>query len=133
MGFQIRRYAAAAAAAAGALAVGAVALPAGSMGWEPVTYGLTVSPEHLLPGTVSTQQPVRIVTTTVGQDGRPVISVREATSKESAASLVENGQAATDVVSVEVDAPMYALGIPAGSDSYRSQQWDFAKLNTAEA
>ncbi len=133
MGFQIRRYAAAAAAAAGALAVGAIALPAGSGGWEPVTYGLTVSPEHLLPATVSTQQPVRIVTTTVGQDGRPVISVREATSKESATSLVEDGQAATDVVSVEVDAPMYALGIPAGSDSYRSRQWDLAKLNIAEA
>jgi type VII secretion-associated serine protease mycosin len=128
---QIRRYAVT--AAAGALAIGALALPTGSAGWEPVTYGLTASPEQLLPATVSAEKPARIVTTTVGKDGRPVISVRAATTRESAAALVEDGQAAANAVSVEVDAPMYAIGVPAGSDPNRGQQWDFAKLNVSAA
>ncbi|MBG0560164.1 S8 family peptidase [Actinoplanes aureus] len=133
MKVQIRRYAVATAAIGALAAVGAFALPTGSAGWEPVTYGLTASPEQLLPATVSAEKPARVVTTTIGEDGKPVITVKEATDKASAAKLVEDGQGAEDAVSVEVDAKMYALGIPTGSDPSRSQQWDFSKLKIAEA
>lgn len=117
--------------AAGALAAaGTMSTPAG---WAPVTYGLTESPEQLLPATVSADQPARVVTTTVDRTGRPVVSVQEAATRTNAAELIRDGQAAKDAVSVEVDAPVYALGIPAGPDSLRGQQWDFAKLKIAEA
>ncbi len=132
MKVQIRRYATATATVALA-AIGVLALPAGSADWQPVTYGLTAEPEQLLPATVSAARPARIVTTTVGADGKPVISVREATDLRSAAELVKDGQRTENAVSVEADAPMYALGIPTGSDPNRGRQWDFAKLRVAEA
>jgi serine protease len=130
---QIRRYVVAAAAAGAFAAIGAVALPTGSAGWEPVTYGLTAGPEQLLPATVSADHPARIVTTTVGRDGRPVVTVEEATDRQSAAQLVEDGQNTDDAVSVEVDAPMHAYGIPTGSDPNRPQQWSLTKLKADEA
>ncbi|MFC7531733.1 S8 family serine peptidase [Actinoplanes sp. GCM10030250] len=133
MKVQIRRFAMGAVAASAIAAVGVFALPTGSVGWEPVTYGLTAGPEQLLPATVSAEQPARVVVTTVGKDGKPVISVKEATDMASAAELVKDGQNAEDAVSVEVDATMYALGVPTGSDPSRGQQWDFAKLKVADA
>jgi serine protease len=121
-------------AAVGALAaLGAVALPTGAAEWTPVTHGLTAGPEDLLPATVSAAEPARIVTTTVGRDGRPVISVKEATDRQSAARYVHDGRQTADAVSVEVDAPMYALGVPSGPDPYRARQWSVTKLNVAEA
>ncbi|MEU4424082.1 peptidase S8, partial [Actinoplanes sp. NPDC024001] len=92
MKVQIRRFAIGATAIGAFAAVGAVALPTGTTGWEPVTYGLTASPEALLPATVSEAAPARVVTTTIGEDGKPVISVREATDRETAKQLVEDGQ-----------------------------------------
>ena len=133
MKVEMRRYAVGAAAVCALAAVGAVALPAGTADWKPVTYGLTALPEQLLPAVVSVEEPARIVTTTVSNDGRPVVSVDVATDKPAAARLVAAGQHADGAVSVEVDAPMYALGVPSGSDTYRSRQWDFAKLKVAEA
>jgi subtilisin family serine protease len=32
-----------------------------------------------------------------------------------------------------MDAPVHALGVPSGSDPYRSQQWDFTKIRVADA
>ncbi|MEU4163342.1 S8 family serine peptidase [Actinoplanes sp. NPDC026670] len=133
MKVQIRRYVIAAAAAGVFTAIGAVALPTGSAGWEPVTYGLTTSPDQLLPATVSADKPARVVTTTVGADGRPVVTVKEATDKQAATRLVEDGQRTDDAVSVEVDAPMYAYDAPTGTDPSRTQQWSLTTLKADEA
>ncbi|BEL03555.1 hypothetical protein Q0Z83_017460 [Actinoplanes sichuanensis] len=133
MKVQIRRYVIAAAAAGAFTAIGAVALPTGSAGWEPVTYGLTATPDQLLPATVSADRPARVVTTTVGRDGRPVVTVKEATDKPSAARLVQDAQHTDDAVSVEVDAPMYAYEAPTGTDPNRAQQWSLTKLKADDA
>ncbi|WP_250033358.1 S8 family peptidase [Paractinoplanes maris] len=132
----LRRY------AIGALAVGAVAggaaiaLPAtvtSASEWQPATYNLTETPEQILPTTVSTQAPVRVVTTSLDASGKPVIKVTTATSKTAAAKAVKAGQSATNAVGVELDAVTTALDVPTGSDTYRSQQWDFSKISTASA
>ncbi|MET0417219.1 MAG: S8 family serine peptidase [Actinoplanes sp.] len=132
----LRRY------AVGALAIGAiaggitVALPANvtaAMEWRPATYGLTETPEQLLPTTVSTEQPVRVVSTTVDSDGKPVIKVETVTNKAAAAKAVKKAQTAENAVGVELDAVVTATDIPAGSDPYRSQQWDFSKISVAKA
>ncbi|WP_430779993.1 S8 family serine peptidase [Actinoplanes sp. G11-F43] len=71
---------------------------------------------------------VRVVTTTLDGDGRPVFTVAEVTER-----AVPSMRRAAGVVDVEVDAPMYALGVPTGSDPYRAQQWSLARLRTTEA
>jgi serine protease len=129
---QIRRSVAAAAVGAFA-AIGAVALPAGSAGWEPVTYGLTATPDQLLPAVVSADRPARVVTTTVGRDGRPAVTVTEAIDRRTAARLIEDGQDTDDAVSVEVDAPVHAYGTPTGADPHRAQQWNLTRLKVDEA
>ncbi|SDT79104.1 S8 family peptidase [Actinoplanes derwentensis] len=134
MRVQLLRYAAG--AVAGGLlaaAAGAFVLPAGNAGWRPVTYGLTQSPEELLPATVTAAQPARVVSTTIDADGRPVVTVQEATDKSTATALVKAAQQAEGAVSVEMDAPVHALGAPIGSDPYRSQQWDLTKMRVADA
>ena len=124
----LRRY------ALGALAVGAVAgasafaLPGATSHWQPTTYGLTESPAQLLPATVSTADPVRVVGTTL-EAGRPVVTVHTATDKQAATSLVKQAQQAKDAIGVEVDAPVTALA----DDPYRTQQWDLAKMNVPAA
>ncbi|MEU4557986.1 S8 family serine peptidase [Actinoplanes sp. NPDC023936] len=147
MKVQLRRYAAGAVAAGALAAVGVVALPAGTNDFVPVTYGLaeapeqivpvtyglTEAPEQIVPATVSTTRPARVVSTTIDEEGRPVVTVEEATSKKAAVKLVKKAQQAENAVGVEVDAPVHALGIPTGSDPYRSQQWDFTKMNVANA
>ena len=133
MKVQLRRYAAGAITAGALAAVGVVVLPTGSHDWTPVTYGLTVSPEQLLPATVSEAQPARILSTTLDADGRPVVTVQEATDKATATELVEKAQNADNAVSVEMDAPVHALGVPSGSDPFRAQQWDLAKMNVPAA
>ncbi|GIE80719.1 hypothetical protein Aph02nite_66690 [Actinoplanes philippinensis] len=133
MKVQFRKYVVAAATVGAFAAIGAMALPTGSAGWEPVTYGLTAAPEQLLPATVSADRPARVVTTTVGKDGRPVVSVKEATDRQSAVRLVEDGQSTDDAVSVEVDAQAYAYGVPTGTDPSRAQQWDLTKLKADQA
>ncbi|MFC7534722.1 S8 family peptidase [Actinoplanes sp. GCM10030250] len=133
MKVRLRRYAAGAVAAGALAAAGVFVMPSGTAGWEPVTYGLTQSPEQLLPETVTETKPARIVTTTVDRKGRPVVTVKEATNRKAATRLVKEAQKTEDAVSVELDFPVHALGVPTGSDTYRSQQWDFAKLKIAEA
>jgi serine protease len=125
--------------AVGALAIGAIAggaalcLPGSEPTWQPVTYGLTATPAQLLPPTVSTAQPVRVVSTALDQEGRPVVTVHTATDKTSAAELVEQGQQARNAVGVELDATMTAADVPAGTDPYRTQQWDLSKIRVGDA
>ncbi|MEV6301470.1 S8 family peptidase [Actinoplanes sp. NPDC051861] len=130
---QIRRFAVGAATAGVLAGVGVFALPTGTAGWQPVTYGLTTSAEQMLPATVSEAQPARVVTTTIDEDGRPVVKVEQATDRQSATSLVEDAQRAKNAVSVELDATAYALDVPSGSDPQRAKQWDLAKLRVDEA
>src|SRR5690242_8923447 len=114
----LRRY------AIGALAVGAVAgasalaLPGTTAGWEPVRSGLTASPADLLPATVSATDPVRVVSTTLDEAGRPVVTVHTATDKAAAAAIVKKAQKAANAIDVEVDAPVSALADD--TDTYRS-------------
>ncbi|MEV6847876.1 S8 family peptidase [Actinoplanes sp. NPDC051411] len=129
----LRRY------AVGALALGAVAggtalgLHATAPTWQPVTYGLHETPAQLLPATVSTAHPVRVVSTKLGQAGRPVVSVHTATDRSTAAKLVKQGQSASRAVGVELDAVVSAAAVPTGSDPYRGQQWDLAKVGAGDA
>jgi serine protease len=125
---------AAGAVAAGVLAaVGVYALPTGSAGWQPITYGLTQAPETLLPPVVSKTRPARVVSTTVGEDGKPVVRVKEASDKAAAVALIKGGQQADGAVSVEIDSPVHALGVPSGPDPFRSRQWSLATMRVAEA
>ncbi|BEL12332.1 hypothetical protein Q0Z83_105230 [Actinoplanes sichuanensis] len=133
MKVQLLRYVAGAVTAGALAAVGVYALPTGSSEWTPVTYGLTQDADEILPAVVSKAQPARVVSTTLDEDGRPVVTVKEATDKASAAKLVQDAQKADGAVSVEMDAPVHALGVPSGSDPYRSQQWDFTKIRVADA
>ncbi|SNY65729.1 S8 family peptidase [Paractinoplanes atraurantiacus] len=145
----LRRY------AVGALAIGAVAggaavaLPGAGTGpaaggaavalpgtgtapaeeWQPAPYGLSATPAQLLPSAVSTREPVRVVSTTLDKDGRPVVKVRTATDKAAAAELVKQAQKADNALGVEVDAPVEALA----DDPYKSMQWDLPKINTSAA
>ncbi|GAA1597050.1 S8 family peptidase [Actinoplanes couchii] len=107
---------------------GGQADPAAGQGAR-VSYGLSTSPEEMLPAVVSEEQPARVVSTVLDADGRPVITVAEATDRDSAIALVTSAQQVEGTVSVEMDAPVYALG----SDPYRPQQWDFAKMRVSDA
>ncbi|WP_433791304.1 S8 family peptidase [Actinoplanes sp. CA-252034] len=133
MKVQIRNYAVGAVAAGALAAVGVLALPNGSADWAPVTYGLTAAAETIVPATVTEAQPARVVSTTIDSDGRPVVTVKEATDKASAIKLVEAAQQTDGAVGVEMDAPVYALGAPTGSDPQRAQQWGIPKIRTVEA
>jgi subtilisin family serine protease len=129
----LRRY------AFGALALGAVAggtafgLHETGPSWQPVTYGLHETPAQLLPATVSTAQPVRVVSTKLDQAGRPVVSVHTATDKSAAVKLIKQGQTASHAVGVELDAVVSATAVPSGSDPFRTQQWDLAKMSVGDA
>jgi serine protease len=114
-------------------AIGAFALPTGSTGWQPITYGLTQDPETLLPAVVSEAQPARVVSTTVDEDGKPVVRVNEATDKGAAVKLIKDGQQADGAAGVEIDSPVHALGAPTGPDPFRSRQWSLAAIRVAEA
>lgn len=129
----LRRY------AFGALALGAVAggtalgLHATAPAWEPVTYGLHETPAQLLPANVSTAHPVRVVSTRLDATGHPVVSVHTATDRTTAAKLVKQAQKADRAVGVELDAVVSATAVPSGSDPYRGQQWDLAKVSASDA
>ncbi|GAA2895175.1 hypothetical protein Acy02nite_39600 [Actinoplanes cyaneus] len=129
----LRRYAVGAVATAALAGVAAFALPAGTADWTPVTYGLTESADRLLPPTVSAEKPARVVSTTVGKDGKPVVTVKTATDRKSAAALVEKAQKAENAVGVELDAKAVALEAPAGTDLYRGQQWDLTAMRATDA
>jgi subtilisin family serine protease len=97
--------------------------------WLPITRNLAMSPERLLPRTVSPSNPVRVLSTHLDRDGRPVVTVRTATNRAAAAALVNEGQQAPGAIGVELDAPVSA----ASNDSLRSLQWDLDRLRTDEA
>ncbi|MEV6301465.1 S8 family peptidase [Actinoplanes sp. NPDC051861] len=105
-----------------AAAMGAFALPTGSQAFAPVSHGVA------LPAVVSAAQPVRVVTTTRDATGRPVVSVRTATTKARAADLVAIAAAAAGTTSVQVDVPVRAL-----SDPYREDQWDLDTMGVDTA
>ncbi|WP_328460510.1 S8 family peptidase [Actinoplanes sp. NBC_00393] len=124
-----RGYIAGALAALTVAGVGALALPAGTADWAPVTYGLSASPDEMLPAVISPARPARVVSTTLDLDGRPVVTVQEATDRDDAAGLVRTAQQARNAVGVEVDAVVEA----AGSDPQRSAQWDLDTMRVPEA
>src|SRR4051794_33377588 len=96
----LRRY------ALGALAVGTIAggaavpLPGAQPGCPPMAFGLDRTPAQLLPATVSSAHPVRVVTTTL-EHGRPVATVRTATDPATAQALVARGQKTANVLGVQ--------------------------------
>jgi type VII secretion-associated serine protease mycosin len=133
----LRRYAAGA-LTLGALAGGAAAagMHAGEAAWRPAKYNLTASPAQLLPVNVSTDSPVRVVSTALDRSGRPVVTTRTATTKKTAADEIRAAQNVKNAVGVEIDARMTALQATApttGADPMRAQQWDFAKINAQKA
>ena len=117
-------------AAVGAMAAGVIAGGAavGLPGPAPSAH-----PEALLPTTISPTQPVRVVSTTVDDEGRPRVTVSTATDRPAAAHLVRQGLSAANAVGVEVDAPMSALAVPAGTDPYRGKQWNLDRIGAAGA
>jgi serine protease len=125
--------------AIGSLAVGviaggtALALPGVTASWQPVRYGLSASPAQLLPADVSSAHPVRVVGMRLDAAGRPVVTVRTATDRTTAVSLVKDAQKAKNAVGVEVDATVTAIGVPTGSDPSRGQQWDLTKIKATDA
>src|SRR5215213_6952912 len=125
--------------AVGALAAGvvaaALAVPFWSAtdSWTPVTRGLSATPDEILPATISPAQPVRVVSTAIDEDGRPVVTTRTATGRADAEKLVRSGQTAKNAVAVELDAEARTVGVPTGSDPYRGSQWDLAKIQAPGA
>ncbi|WP_203828213.1 S8 family peptidase [Actinoplanes palleronii] len=119
--------------AAALATVGALVLPIGGPGWEPISYALAASPEQVLPAEVSAAKPARVVSTTLDADGRPVITVREAHDRVTAARLVVQAQQAANALGVEIDGMVHALEAPGGSDPYRSKQWDLATTHVPAA
>ncbi len=132
----LRRSAMGAAAIGVVAGVAAIALPANTTAafeWRPATYNLSEPAAELLPATVSAAEPVRVVTTSLDANGKPVVKVTTATTKAKAASAVKAGQTAKDAVGVELDAVVTATDVTTGTDTYRSQQWDFTKIRVADA
>jgi serine protease len=129
----LRRY------AAGALTVGAIAggaalgLPTqAAADWQPVVSGLSESAQQMLPATVSTAKPVRVVSTSISK-GKPVVKVTTATDRTTAAQLVKAAQKTKGAIGVELDSVVTALDVPTGTDPYRGQQWDLSKIREADA
>jgi serine protease len=134
MRMPLRRYAISALVVGAVAGATAIALPQnGTPGWKPVSYGLTASPADLLPTHVSAVEPVRVVSTTVDGKGRPVVTTRTATDRESAAKLITDGQKAKNAVGVELDSVITISDVPTGADPYRSRQWDLSKMRVASA
>jgi type VII secretion-associated serine protease mycosin len=129
----LRRYALGA-VAAGTVAAAALVVPfAGAASWTPVTFGLVEDPGTMLPATVSVADPVSVVSTVLDSTGRPVVTVRTATDRASAERLVRDGQEASQAVGVELDATVSVADVLTGTDTYRSSQWDLAKISVPAA
>ncbi|GAA2583618.1 hypothetical protein GCM10010435_71760 [Winogradskya consettensis] len=76
-------------------------------------------------------RPTRVVSTTFDDAGRPVITTRTATSQAAALRYVREGRQGP--ATVELDTRVTVEDVPAGSDPYRGDQWDFAKIGVAQA
>jgi type VII secretion-associated serine protease mycosin len=133
MSRQLRRTVVGALAAGTAAAALVVPLTTQGAAWTPVSRGLDTEPAAMLPATVTAAEPVTVVTTALDEDGRPVVSSRTATDRAAAERLIRAGQDAPGAVSVELDAPVYALEAPTGTDPYRASQWDLARVQAPAA
>ena len=135
MRMPLRRY------AMGALVIGAFAgatsvahLPrAERADWRPVSYGLDMAVEDLLPDHVSAARPVRVVSTALDHTGRPIVTARTATDRQRAADLITQGQKVQNAVGVELDSAVTISDVATGTDPDRQLQWDFTKLHVADA
>ncbi|GAA2482527.1 S8 family peptidase [Winogradskya humida] len=76
-------------------------------------------------------RPTRVVSTTLDSAGRPVITTRTATSQAAALRYVREGRQGP--ATVELDTRVTVADVPAGSDPYRGDQWDFTKIGVAQA
>ena len=101
--------------------------------WHPVTTGLTQTPADLLPATITRAHPVRVVSTALDAQGRPVTVAHTATDRAEAVGLITKGQHAHRALSVELDGTVKIADAPTGSDPYRADQWDLAAMRTADA
>ncbi|MET0418802.1 MAG: S8 family peptidase [Actinoplanes sp.] len=131
---QWRKYGAGAAVLGAVVGTAALTLPAeppnSSTGaWRPATSNLATAPARLLPPVISSAHPVRVVSTAVGRDGRPVATVRTATDRAAAAALVTRGQRAPGAIAVELDVPVTVAAV----DPLRSAQWDLDRIRTESA
>ncbi len=136
MGKQLRRFStglavtgALACAAAFALPLHSMARPAADPIWQPIPHDLSASPARVLPKIISETHPVRVVSTTIDPDGRPVVTVRTATDRDAATGLVVAGQDAPGAVSVETDVEVSAAEV----DPLLPAQWDLARIRVDAA
>ncbi|WP_433366469.1 S8 family peptidase [Actinoplanes sp. CA-142083] len=111
----------------GAALMGAVASASGPV------LGHHDAPEVTLPSLVSVSHPVRVVSTTLDARGRPVVTARTATDRESATKLIDQGRRARNAVGVELDGIATVAEAPEGSDPLRDQQWDLETTRTPGA
>ncbi|MFG1991948.1 S8 family serine peptidase [Actinoplanes sp. NPDC048988] len=98
----------------------------------PAAYGVDAA-DSLLPAEVSGRRPARVVSTALDDAGRPIVRVRTATDRAAARRYVREGRSRSRSVAVEIDKTVRTTEVPAGSDPYRADQWDFAKINVAAA
>ncbi|WP_030438884.1 S8 family serine peptidase [Actinoplanes subtropicus] len=131
---QTHRFAATA-LAAGLLAGGAAVAVTENQHQAPyqTPFGLSATPDQIVPTTVTPTHPVRVVSTTLDPYGRPVVSASIATDRKSATALVSSAQHARNALGVELDAPITMLSAPAGDDTLRDDQWDLTKIHAMDA
>jgi type VII secretion-associated serine protease mycosin len=130
----LRRFATSALVIGAVAGAGAIGLPAAETAdWLPVSYGLGVAPDDLLPQHVSEARPVRVVSTALDHTGRPVVTARTATDRATATDFITQGQNARNAVGVELDSLLTISDVPTGTDPDREIQWDFGKLHVAKA
>ncbi|WP_245665510.1 type VII secretion-associated serine protease mycosin [Actinoplanes subtropicus] len=98
-----------------------------------MTTGLTRAAAGLLPATITRAHPVRVVSTALDDQGRPVTVARTATDRAGATRLIAAGQHARHALTVELDATVTVADAPTGSDPRRAAQWDLAAMRTPEA
>ncbi|NMO51227.1 peptidase S8 [Actinoplanes sp. TBRC 11911] len=134
MRMPLRRFATSALVISAVAGAAAIALPAAETAdWLPISYGLGIAPDELLPPHVSPTRPVRVVSTALDHTGRPVVTARTATDRATATNFVTQGQNARNAVGVELDSLLTISDVPTGTDPDRGRQWDFAKLHVAGA
>jgi len=109
--------------------------PAGAVSarWRPVRSGLTRTPADLLPATISRAHPVRVVSTALDGQGRPVTVAHTATDRTGATRFIAAGQHAPGAIAVELDGTVTVADAPTGDDPLRADQWDLAAMRTPEA
>ncbi|SNY62822.1 S8 family peptidase [Paractinoplanes atraurantiacus] len=98
----------------------------------PAAYGVDDA-DGLLPAEVSVRKPARVVSTALDGAGRPVVDIRTATDRSAARRYVREGHNRARSIAVELDKTVRTAEVPGGTDPYRADQWDFAKLKLTTA